>query len=477
MRFALPLLVALLTVPASAWAQAGRPPVAPRVVRSPSLEATLGWTRGSVEVVPGAGEAARPARGGEVLVRGERVIVAEGGAAEVTFPNGAMIECGERTQMLMFASPTPPMQGQPPSNATTLLRGVVRIHAAAAVGARSPAVIPLDTQAATVFVGRGDGVIAAELGGHITRVSAHHGRIRVRAGTREYIVRAGMGSVEEAGRPPMPPHLLPAQPVWFTAPPARVISGGEPVEVSGAYGFRRQPTTPVAAAAHWRVQVARDAAFHDMVSNERAPVARTQWQSPRLEPGAYFARVTAVDADRFEGPSSEPVRVVIAAPRVVTGQEPHDGAPGRVARVEVPEGFRCGLDGAPLIAVSQPIPLVPGREHALFCLSDANGFDLRGITVTAEQAGPLVREVNFRGLSYGESVLSIRLRDGEGHGVPYATIHGQADQGVVVEPLRESSERGLYTADVHWPSGVARAHFRFTINGALTLERDFSQDD
>ncbi len=257
----------------------------------------------------------------------------------------------------------------------------------------------------------------------------------------------------------------------------RVISGGEPVEVSGAYGFRRQPSTPPAAAAHWRVQLARDAAFHDLVSTQRVPVARTRWESPRLMPGPYFARVMAVDADRFESPASDPVRVFVAAPRVVSGQEPHDGEPGRVARIEVPEGFRCGLDGAPLTAVDRPIPLVPGREHALFCLSDANGFDLRGITVSAEQAGPLVREVHLRGLSYGESVLSIRLRDGEGHGVPYAEIRGQADQGVAVEPLRESSERGLYTANVHWPRGVARARFTFTINGAMTLEQDFSQDE
>lgn len=476
MRFMVPILVSLLTVPAGAWAQAGRPPVATHAPRTPSLEATLRWSRGAVEVSPGVGEAMRPARVGEVLERGSRVHVSEGGAAELTFANGATVELGERTQVMMFASPTPPLPGQHPSTATTLQRGVLRAHAGLGANGHQPGLVPISTEAATVFIGRSESVIAAELGGHITRVSAHRGRVRVRAGTREYLVRAGYGTVEEFGHPPMMPHALLAQPVWTNPPPVRVISGGEPVEVTGSYGFRTPPAAP-AAAAHWRVQVARDAAFHDLVSNERVNGEHTRWESPRLQPGPYFARVTAIDADRYESPASEAVRVFVAAPRVVTGEQGTDGAPGRVARVEVPDGFRCGLDGAPPIAVTQPIPLVPGREHALFCLSDAAGFDLRGISVTAEQAGPLVREVNLRGITYGESLLSIRLRDAEGHGVPYADIRVTADEGVTTEPLRESSERGVYTADVHWPRGVAHARFAFSINGAVRFEETLSQGD
>ncbi len=476
MRFAVPMLIALLTLPAGAWAQASHPPVAARAPRGPTLVATLRWSRGPVEVLPAVGEDARPATAGEVLQRGARVRVAEGGAAELTFANGATVELGERTQVMMFASPTPPLPGQPPSTATTLLRGVMRAHPGASVNGRSVSVVPISTQAATVFIGRVEALIAAELGGHITRVSAHRGRVRVRAGTREYLVRAGSGTVEEFGRPPLPPHPLLTQPVWLRPPPVRVISGGEPVEVSATYGFRTAPAAP-AAAAHWRVQVARDEAFHDMVSSVRVTGERTRWDSPRLQPGPYFARVTAIDAERYESPTSEAVRVFVAAPRVVTGDQAGDGGPGRVARVEVPEVFRCGLDGAPPISVDRPSPLVPGREHSLFCLSDAAGFDLRGITITAEQAGPLVRDLSLRGISYGESLLSLRLRDAEGHGVPYADVRVTADQGVTVDPLRESHERGVYTGEAHWPRGVARARFTFSINGAQRFEEELSQSD
>ncbi len=472
MRIQVPLLVSMLMVPTAGWAQAGRPPAPVVARRIPSQEATLGWSRGAVEVDPGPDAAAHAAQPGEVLARGARVRVPEGGAAEITFANGAVVELAERTQMMMFASPTPPAPNQPPSVTTTLLRGVMRIRVAPSVGARPPALVPIATASTTVWVGRADGIVAADLGGHITRIAAHSGRIRVRANTREYILRAGSGTTEELAHPPVPYRQLLPQPTWLTTPPARVISGGEPIEVSATYGVRAP-----AVVSQWRVQVARDEAFHDVLANDRVPAARTRWDSPALAPGAYYARVIAIDADRFESPASTPVRVFVAAPRVVPGTMGTDTVPGRVASVDVPEGFRCGLDGAPPAHVDRPIPLVPGREHALFCLSDAQGFDLRGITVTAAQAGPLSHDVTMRGVSYGESTVGLRLRDAEGHGVPYANITVATDQGVRLDPLREGSERGVYTASVHWPQGVGRARFRFTINNAITFEQDLTQGD
>ncbi len=398
--------------------------------------------------------------------------VSEGAIAELTLSNGALVELGERSQMLMFASPTPPPPGRPPSTTSTLQRGSLYVHAAPAANGRQPALVPIETASATVFVGRSDAVVWADLGGHITRVAAHRGRIRVRAGTREYILRAGSGTTEEFGRPPMPFRQLPPQPAWTTPPPARVISGGDPVEVSAAYGFRAASAAPPAS---WRLQVARDERFHDLTVNERLPADRTRWQAS-LAPGAWYARVVAIDADRFEGPASPAARVFVAAPRVVPGRLASEGEPARLASVEVPEGFRCALDGAPPVEVDRPIPLVPGRQHALFCLSDAGGFDLRGITVTAEQAGPLVRDVSLRGVSYGEGVLAVRLRDAAGHGVPYASVAVTNDQGVTVEPLREAAERGVYSAALHWPRGVTRARFRFTVNDAESFEQELSQD-
>ncbi len=479
-RTVLHLLASSVLLTSSAGAQARRlvaaagpaAPAAPAAL--PPLgasEARVTWVRGSVEVSQATatytwGEA-HALRVGETLGRGARVRVGDGGAAELTLPNGTTLRLAERTHLVLFASPSAPPPGQPPSNTTTLQRGTLQFTAQGA----NAALIPVATTATTVFLGRGDGVMHANLGGHITRISAHRGRLRIRAVSREYILRAGNGILEEFGRPRPPFRQLPAQPLWTAAPPERVVSSGEPVDVTSAFAVRGP-----SVAAHWAVQLARDAAFHDLVSEELLDGARAQWTARSLAPGVYFARVTAVDTDRFEGPPSATPRVVVAAPRVVDGRLPQGADAGRLARVEVPDGFYCGLDGGRLAATNSAIRLVPGRTHHLRCATAPDGADVREITVDASRAGPLVHDVRMRGVSWGEGVLAVRLTDAEGNEVPYAEVSVAADRGVTIEALREARERGAYTAAVHWPRGVTRARFRFLINGVAAFEQDLSQD-
>lgn len=471
-RIALPIFTSLtLFSPAAAgqaMAVAGGP-AAPAALST--SEARVTWVRGAVEVSPStpahtAGQS-RALGPGETLGRGARIRVGDGAAAEITLSNGTTLALGERTHLVLFASPSAPLPGQPPSTTTTLQRGTVRVTAA---GANAP-LIPLATTATTVFLGRGDGVIHAGLGGHITRIAAHRGRMRIRAVTREYILRAGNGILEEFGRPRPPFRQLPAQPAWTTPPPTRVVSSGEPVDVTGAFALRG-----VGVAAHWNVEVARDAAFREVVSAERLAATRSRWEGHALTPGSYFVRVTAVDTDQFEGLASPVARVIVAAPRLVTGALPRGSEAGRLARVEVPEGFYCGLDGGRMAATASALRLVPGRAHHLRCATSPDGTDVREITVDAARAGPLVRDVRVRSVGLGEGVLAVRLTDAEGHEVPYADVGVTADRGVTTEVLREAHERGAYTASVRWPRGVTRARFRFVINGAEVFEQELSQD-
>jgi hypothetical protein len=471
-RIALPLLTSLTLsspiVAAQALAVVGGP-AAPAALSA--SEARVAWVRGAVEVSPTtpahtAGEG-HALHAGETLSRGARIRVGDGAAAELTLSNGTTLALGERTQLVLFAAPSAPPPGQPPSTTTTLQRGTVRVTA---TGASAP-LIPLATAATTVFLGRGDGVIYAGLGGHITRIAAHRGRMRIRAVTREYILRAGNGILEEFGRPRPPFRQLPAQPAWTSAPPARVVSSGEPVDVTGAFVLRG-----TSVAAHYNVEVARDATFHELVSTERLAGTQSRWSGRALAPGSYFIRVTAVDTDQFESLPSPVARVIVAAPRVVTGALPQGAEVGRLARVEVPDGFYCGLDGGRMAATNGALRLVPGRAHHLRCATTPDGSDVRDITVDATRAGPLVHDVRVRSVGLGEGVLAVRLTDAEGHEVPYAEVSVTADRGVTAEVLREAHERGAYTASVRWPRGVTRARFRFVINGAEVFEQELSQD-
>jgi hypothetical protein len=332
--------------------------------------------------------------------------------------------------------------------------------------------IPIATTATTVFVGRAEGIVHADLGGHITRIAVHSGRMRVRAMSREYILRAGNGVVEEFGRPRLPFRQLLPQPVWVSAPPERVVSSGEPVDVTASFGLRGGN----ASAAHWSVQLARDPTFRDLVTSERLPGSVTRWTAHALPPGTYYARVTAIDTDRFESVPSAVARVVVAAPRVVSGHPPREGERGRLAHVEVPEGFYCGIDGGRMVTTAGVIRLVPGRSHHLRCATSPEGSDVREITIDTARSGPLLHDVRLRSVAWGEGVLAVRLNDAEGNEVPYADVHVEGDRGVLVEPLREARERGVYTALVHWPPGVTRARFRFRVNDGAPFEQELSQD-
>ena len=190
-----------------------------------------------------------------------------------------------------------------------------------------------------------------------------------------------------------------------------------------------------------------------------------------------FRSIVATDADRFQTAASPVARFSVVSPRVVMGQSPNGAESGRLAHIEVPEGFVCGLDGGGMTMTGNSIRLVPGRAHQLRCATGPDSTDVRELTIDADQAGPLLHDVHLRGVTWGEGVLALRLTDAEGNEVPYADVRVSADHGVTTESLREAQQRGSYTAAVHWPRGVTRARFRFSVNGSTPFEQELSQDD
>ncbi len=177
----------------------------------------------------------------------------------------------------------------------------------------------------------------------------------------------------------------------------------------------------------------------------------------------------------FEGLPSPAVAVQVAAPVLVQGVGPGASDPARLAALDVPEGFFCGIDGARAVATNVPLRLAPGRNHEVRCASTPDGTDVRVIRVSAAQSGPLLREVRLRSTAVDQGVMAVRLFDAEGVALPYADITVVNDRGVAVDRLREARERGVYVGAVRWPRGVTRARFTFTVNSAERFEEDLSQ--
>lgn len=477
-------VVSLLLVPSAVGAQARRlaaahaPAAAVAAAPIPVTsgpgrrDVRLAWIHGSVDVAqltPSYSfEGTHAAAIGEPLRRGTRIRVGENSTAELTFANGTTVRLGERTNLVLFASPNPPADGRPPSFTTTLVRGSMRVSSTAARGA----LVPVATASAVMYLGRSNGAIQADAGGRITRIAVYSGRMHVGSGTREYNLRAGHGVVETFQQAAMTERVLTPAPRWTGAPADRVISSGAPMDVS--MSFAPSGATP---SAHWTVELARDTTFRDLVSVERLDGTATQWTARALLPGTYYTRIIGTDADRFQTGESNVARFSVVSPQVIPGHAAEGAESGRLARVEVPEGFYCGLDGGRMATTGSSIRLVPGRSHQVRCSSSPEGTDVRELTIDADRAGPLFHDVQMRGVTWGEGVLSVRLTDAEGNEVPYADVRVTADQGVTAEALREADARGSYTAAVHWPRGVTRARFRFSVNGSTPFEQELSQDD
>jgi hypothetical protein len=459
----IPLLCTLLFAPI-AWTQAGPPPrtLTPRtatVARTPprppgpELNARLTSAWGDVTVTHGHTQ--QPAVGGATLSVGTRVRVGRGGEAEVTLHNGTIVTLTGRAEIVMF-NPLSRGADRPPMHLTLLRYGSARFRRGDVTAQRPPFFL-LSTGPSVVSLGRADGELTTDLSGRVTRVGVTRGRLPVRTHRGTILLLARRGAL-------LAPYVrareatLPGRPVWTVAPPARVVTAGAPVDVTGEYRL------PSGSARRWRVELARDEAFRDRVSVTTAAGRVRRLRLREVAPGRYFVRVSALNEDGLAGPASDATSFTVAAPTIVAGGD------GRRAGVAMPEGFLCAVDEGPLARVEGPIALSPARPHTVRCASSSNAETSTTFTVPAESAGPIAHHVRLYVSPEGGGVLGLSLHDAAGLPLPYADVRAEVDGGVRLEPLRESERRGEYTAALRWPSGLPRAHLQVTVNGVMRFD-------
>ncbi len=145
---------------------------------------------------------------------------------------------------------------------------------------------------------------AADAAPVATRVETLDGAVELQGQGEVLAVTGGHGSRVREGEAPGPLHPLPPAPVLADPP-----DGARPA----AFAFRWEP---VDGAAGYVVEIAEDAAFHRLA--HRAAVdgpeyAPAQVRLPLREAG-YHWRVSAVDADGFQGRPSPGRALLQAAP-------------------------------------------------------------------------------------------------------------------------------------------------------------------
>ncbi len=404
----------------------------------------------------------------EALAQGNRVGTLAASSAEISFINETRMQLGEHSMVVIFgegAQDAAKHRRAAGSQEATLLRGTLRAHLAELTAPAGPAVagkpIAVTTPGARVELPAQGSEIHLDVDPQsTTRLSVLHGRSRLAAAGRKVEVPQGFGSRADKGRAPTPPRPLPGAPGWTTPLPPVLLSRGVPPAV--VLGYRASAGPP---PAMWHRQVARDASFNDLLEDTRAPAAAQTWPLPALPEGDVFIRVSAIDADHFEGLASAVLKTRAAIVQLVPGQ-------GRgPATLRFPAGILCALDGAPLTA-AETAALTPGRNHLVRCaLKPASDpAEVAALAIPAADSG-VVLAVPEHGrtqwtATHGERDFAFRLTDQAGApiAIPVSELQLNAAAGVTVSPLL-AGDRGEFRTHLRWPIAVADLGLAVLIKG------------
>ena len=481
---------------ATATAQVAAAPVAAAYPAGLS-EPRLRTVRNQVELSTPERHAAKS---DEIVSPGQVLSTQAQSAADVTFADGTRAQLGENSELSMYGVATAlpaPKKGKPAKPApfkpgtTTLLRGELTLTTPAQAAAppppapakggkpvkvakptapKIPATAVVATPVGRITASPSSTVrISVEPTG-LTRVAVLGGTAQLQGPGKAKPIQLASGSgtrADNAKTPPKPAQPLPAPPV-ISGLQQLSFTSGDPVSVPGT--FAAAPGG--AAVSGWHLQVARDAAFDKVLTDARVTSSESKVLAQPAAAGDYYIRISAVNADGLEGQASAPVRVRVARVTVLSGSE------GRRASVAV-EGkdLFCGLDGGPLSAVADPLPLSPAREHTLRCATvaqNARPEESAQQVISATQSGPLVSRVEPGAVSFtqteGQRQVTLVLSDAAGTPVTGANVTAEGTGGLQVSPVRETATPGSYLSTVKWTAGQTGQGVRYRINDVETYE-------
>jgi len=391
----------------------------------PAPDATLVRARNKVEV---RAPELRPPAVPDPLFAGNRVSTATASTADLDFRDETRVRLGESSLIVILGSSAKRSPITPAASAS-LLDGSVRARLSALAG-RLPDKPAVDTPSARIAMKQGEAQISVDPK-RTTRLAVYSGGSTISAQKATVAVEGGFGSKADDGSPPTPPRPLPAAPTWTAPPPSLALFGGLTASVLGDYGAGAGPGD---APAEWHLQLAKDEAFDDLLVDTRVPLAVTRLDARELAEGRYFVRVSAIDADVFEGPWSE-VRSVSAV-RVETVSLGR-----RRTRVVAPAGIACALDGAP---IQGAVDVGRSVVHHVSCTA---GPELDGDLVLEPVAVSSIRAelavVERRGAS---GMLRLTVTDEAGEPLEGVVPTLLAPEGVDLGPLVAESGPGAYRA-------------------------------
>lgn len=386
------------------------------------------------------------------LFRTNRVSTANASSANVIFRDETQLRVGEESLVIILGDVQGASRREPAQ--ATLVSGALQARLGELSGKRN---LNVDTAGgARVTMAKGQANVDVDAA-KTTRLAVHGGSATLAASKKSVVVPTGFGSKAEEGKAPTPPRPLPAAPVW-SAPPPEVAFTGSDEHANVTASFGDGPAKPGAAAvpaASFRVQLARDPKLDDLITDAVVPRTTTTLDARNLAPGTYYARIAAIDDDKFEGPPG-PIAMVVVVKASVTPT-----TPGRASLGVTPgELVLCGADGSLDPASLADVDATVTHDLACRLSPHRAGVLMRGGDVPAAPGATKVRALiapfTVRAslaeshAAEGRGVVALELRTGTGAPLSTEGVTATASNGVVIASVTLEGTRALL--DVRYPA-------------------------
>lgn len=255
-----------------------------------------------------AGGAFAPIAPGAPLQGGHSVQTETTGRADIEFIDRTRIFLADNTLVIIHgtAARTAVKKNVPP--VVELEQGEVKAGLAALRGEGVDIGV---TGGGRILATSKDAVV--EQKGKRTTVAVFDGTATLKNAGKSVTIPKNFGARAEGAKPPDPPRPLPPAPAWGAASQG---PGGFP-EIALTLTDRGPDVVlgwdEVPKAKAYRVEIARDAGFGDLLVRTEVPATTRTLRAEGLAPGAYWIAVRAIDTEEFLGLAAVRRHVVVGA--------------------------------------------------------------------------------------------------------------------------------------------------------------------
>lgn len=262
-----------------------------------------------------AGGSWGPASAGQALAPRAGVNTMEQGRADIEFVDRTRVFLASNTLVIIYGTASQTAVSKTPPPSVEVQAGEVMAGLAALRG-----------EAVEVAVKGGGRVSAAsretiiERKGERTTVGVYDGRADVSSGGKTVKVPLHHGTRFTGAAAPSAPRPLPPAPAWGAGTASFVIASAQGGRIEAAWDA-------VKDAKSYRVEVARDEGFRDLVAREEVAADVRSFRAEKMPPGRYHLSVRAIDRDEYLGVAA---RRTVDVVEIDVGAKTAASAPGEI---------------------------------------------------------------------------------------------------------------------------------------------------